>query len=452
LDPACGTGRFLVSALERIIANSPPEDLKKNVEMLQGWDIDEVALQTCREILDKKLAPTGIQANWQLKVMDSLEEGRQEAYQNAFDCIVANPPYIRIQHLPENKRNFIQENYRFCSKGSTDVFIAFFELSLGLLAPKGQAGFITPNSFLYSETARALRNHFSAQQILRQITNYAEQAVFKGVGTYSAITIFGKEKQASFTYQKANSLQQFQKERVFFSDLQEANVWRLGLRKNSFSQGVALKEIADIRVGLTTLQDRSFIFKGKPLNAEQVEVATPMGSIPLEKAILKNIIKASKPSRYTDYLLFPYQIKEDKAHILPEDVLQDKFPRAYQYLCQMKAQLDKRDNGKSNRVAWYAFGRHQSLATGFGPKIFFSPMNKAPNFIYSDRAKTTIYSGYFIKLKETPSAARYQNLLKQLNSQKMADYVAASSRDFRGGWKAYSKRVIEDFIIDPKLL
>jgi len=70
-----------------------------------------------------------------------------------FDLIVCNPPYIRIQSLKETERKFIQRYYEFCKTGSTDVYIAFFELAYRLLSSDGVAGFITPNTFFYTETA-----------------------------------------------------------------------------------------------------------------------------------------------------------------------------------------------------------------------------------------------------------------------------------------------------------
>ena len=115
---------------------------------------------------------------------------------------------------------------------------------------------------------------------------------------------------------------------------------------------------------------------------------------------------------------------------------------AYQYLLSVKDYLDKRDNGKPNKVAWHAFGRSQGLDTSFGNKILFSPMNKKPNFIYHINEEATFYSGYCIKYD-----GDYKKLLKQLNSERMEEFIRISSRDFRGGWKAYNKKIVQEFMI-----
>lgn len=70
-------------------------------------------------------------------------------------------------------------------------------------------------------------------------------------------------------------------------------------------------------------------------------------------------------------------------------------------------------------------------------------MNKKPHFILYENEDCTLYSGYYIKYY-----GDYNYLLEQLNSERMQKFIEISSRDFRGGWKAYNKKIIEEFVID----
>jgi hypothetical protein len=70
-------------------------------------------------------------------------------------------------------------------------------------------------------------------------------------------------------------------------------------------------------------------------------------------------------------------------------------------------------------------------------------MNIKPNFIYYENEECSLYSGYCIKYN-----GNIDLLLTQLNSERMQEFINNSSRDFRGGWKAYNKKVIENFIIE----
>jgi len=448
LDPACGDGRFLCEVAERIIKFSSENKLKENLEKIQGWDIDKVALEDARKNLNKFIEDFKFKINWKLIQKDTLKEKTAEQ----FDFIIGNPPYIRIQHLEKKQREYIQENYNFCRKGSTDIYIAFFESAYKLLNENGICGFITPNTYFNTETGKELRRFFETEKNIIQITNYGAIQLFENATTYSAITIFSKQKHNTFLYQKADSKNNFSERKIQFSELTKLNFWQLSVNKASKETGKRLGDICDIHVGITTLADRAYIFEIIEQNGKIVTVSTKLkGKVEIEKQILKPIIKASLLANSNDkqnrVILFPYKINNGKNVIIKEQELIRNYPLAHKYLLSVKDVLDKRDNGKLNKVAWYAFGRTQSLNSSFGNKILFSPMNKKPNFILSEDEKSTFYSGYCIKY-----SGNYKKLLKQLNSKRTEEFINISSRDFRGGWKAYNKKILQELILKTELL
>lgn len=449
LDPSCGDGRFLTVIAEKIIHYSPKEKLTENLEKIHGWDIDQETVKCCIENLNKLVAPFNIQVNWNIHVCNSLKK-ITDYTASKFDFIVGNPPYIRIQHLEKTEREFIQKFYRFCKSGSTDAYIAFYELCDFLLDKEGVCGLITPNTYFYNETAKFMRAYFAHQQSIVKITNYADIQVFENATTYSAITIFGKQRNENFILEQAKNLTEFDTRTVSFDEIADKKVWQLSITPSIHKKGIKLKDICKIHVGITTLCDKAYIFSIQDIANEPDFVLAKTyfkGLVKLERKILKPIIKASKLKSSTDniteYILFPYEKTGGKHTIISEETLKNKFPLAYNYLLSIKNELDKRDNGKPNPVAWYAFGRSQGLDTSFGKKILFSPMNHKPNFVLIENEESTFYSGYCIKYD-----GDYSLLLKELNSQRLADFIAISSRDFRGGWKAYNKKILEDFIIE----
>jgi predicted RNA methylase len=451
LDPSCGDGRFLTVVAEKIIELSPKEHLQENLEKIYGWDIDGQAVVYCLENLNALIQPLGIQVNWNIKVCNSLQK-IVEPDAPKFDFIVGNPPYIRIQHLEESERTFIQKSYKFCKSGSTDTYIAFYELCYALLATHGICGLITPNTFFYSETGKLMRTYFAQKQHIVQLTNYGDIQLFENATTYSAIAIFKKQMCEDFVFEQAITTTTFESRKVNFQEIKNQKIWQLSITPNIVESGIKLKDICKIHVGITTLCDKAYIFSIQDIENESEYVfaqTSLQGSVKLERAILKPIIKASKLKKGTDevkdYVLFPYQKQSNKHKIIPEERLKQDFPLAYEYLTNIKPTLDKRDNGKPNAVAWYAFGRSQGLDTSFGKKILFSPMNNKPNFILVENPEVTFYSGYCIKYN-----GDYEFLLSHLNSQRLADFIAVSSRDFRGGWKAYNKKALEDFTIESQ--
>ena len=84
LDPACGDGRWLAAVGLRI----------PNARLI-GWDLDPEALAAAESVL----AGAGVQA--ELVCRDALAgQARPVA-----DLVVGNPPYIRPQNLPREKRH-----------------------------------------------------------------------------------------------------------------------------------------------------------------------------------------------------------------------------------------------------------------------------------------------------------------------------------------------------------
>jgi len=284
---------------------------------------------------------------------------------------------------------------------------------------------------------------------IKQITNYGHIQIFENATTYSAITVFNKKKNNNILYQKAIQKDKFEEMLINVEDLKEKKIWQFSNDNKNRKQKNILKlnDICEIHVGISTLMDKAYIFSIEVVDEKYVKAYTKLrGTVLIEKNILKPIIKGSKLKSSKDpikeYILFPYQKINGKYRIIDENELRKEYPNAYNYLLSIKEELSKRDNGKPI-VPWYGFGRTQSLDTSFGKKIIFAPMNKEPNFILYENEECTIYSGYFIKYE-----GDYECLLKILNSKKMKDYIENSSRSFKNGWKAYNKKVLEEFIIE----
>lgn len=455
LDPACGDGRFLCEIVERIIKASPKDQLKKNLSFVYGWEIQKEALDQCRRNLDKLVKPFGFKIGWHLELGDALlhiEDNRSLfGEKKNYDFIVGNPPYIRIQHLDEKTRSYIQSNYALCETGSTDIYVAFFELAISLLSKNGTCGYITPNTYLFTTTARSLREHFQKKKTLIELVNYGAIQLFDDATTYSAITIFGSTQRTHFKFSKAESKDKFDSVRIPFTDLPNTGEsWKLdgrnGVIQSNPNGSLPLGDVCDIRVGLATLCDKAYIFKvseGKP--GTSIAHTKLCGDIEIESELLLPVIKCSTAKdcrKLPEFkILFPYRKDASQKYvIIPESELSKKWPKAYNYLVKVRPELDKRDNGRPNDIAWYAFGRSQALDICQGKKIVFSPMNSRPLFLVSPHEECFVYSGYFIKY-----GGDHEALAAELNSERMVKFINTAGKDMLGGWKGYSKKTIESF-------
>lgn len=435
LDPSCGDGQFLLEILKRIIKNNPKENVVSFLVGIHGWDIDNKAVESCINRLDAYLKENNIEwsGQWNIKCINALTANKEYK----FDIIVGNPPYIRIKHLDTDTRAILRESYSFCKKGATDIYYAFFQIAVTLLKPNGICGFITPSSWLTTETGKTLRYYFKTKQNIVKIINHGGIQQFDKASTRTATTIFTNSKNESFHYIEFNTYRDELVDKIVaYNDLQDC-AWRLS-GEQSIQSTLVLKDICTISVGLATLCDKVFVIEYLEEKEDTYKVNTKLsGIIEIEKGVVKKIIKGSKPEKKL-LIFFPY-IKDHRNKYIPmnEDYLKTNFPMGYEYIKSHKEILDKRSSGAP---VWFAFGRTQAIDTGFSQKIFFSPITKDLKFNLSYDTEATFYSGYAIQSKYD-----LQRLLELLNSKTMETYIKTNSADMGDGWLTCSKKLLEQF-------
>ncbi|PKM93054.1 MAG: N-6 DNA methylase, partial [Elusimicrobia bacterium HGW-Elusimicrobia-4] len=458
VDPACGDGNFLIFIVERFLSDCKKNKLsnKKVKELVQnniyGFDIDKLALDKCKNNLNEIADSYGLSdIKWNLWHIDILNKDRIKKYFHYFDYVVGNPPYIRIQHLGQERRAKVQSDWSFCKNGSTDIYIAFFELGLSLLNPAGKIGYITPNTFFKTDTAMAIRYYLMDKKYVKEIINFNHHQIFDNATTYSAITILDKNwNKEKFSYYEGN------KEKIEFID--ELNLTNIDYQKWTFAsnevlekirnievRGIPLGKIAKIHVGITTLADDFYIFKDPIFEKDKATIKLKDGrEFTVEKSILKPIIKASvlksPEEKQNRHVIFPYKKINGKHAIIPEAELKKEYPDTYKYFLAIKDRLFLRDKGKPNSVSWYAFGRSQGLDTSFGKKILVSPLSLKPNFIVWEKEEYTFFAGYCIKFD-----GDLYRLVEKLNSDDMEFYIKYVGRDYQNGYKSYAKSSISNF-------
>ncbi len=210
LDPACGSGAFLIEAFDQLHAayqasNDRLEELRGYRSLfdldsqillnnLFGVDLNEEAVEICKLSLWIKTAQRG-------KVLTdlahSIRVGNSVVNDTAvdvkafdwraafpeifaaggFDVIVANPPYIRQEWLAPYKPHWEQ---RFKSyHGVSDIFTYFYELAVELLREGGRVGFITSGSWVRGNFGAPLRKFLAEQTRIESLIDFGEYQPFE---------------------------------------------------------------------------------------------------------------------------------------------------------------------------------------------------------------------------------------------------------------------------------
>ncbi len=234
LDPACGSGGFLMKAYDRLRdvyrregwaeENIHSEILSKN---LYGIDINPFASQlTVMNLFLKDLDHPTSHIN--IAEGDSLErlensfdfdyfekESPLNKVTNSnkrfshgmilkrtpFDIVVGNPPYISFgvrgsRDLARRKRsllNLLREKYPNSAEYKISIYAIFLQRGIELLKPGGKLGFIIPDSFLLGRYFSKLRRYILNNCAIEEVVLFLKDFWKYGIVGRPVIIILRKE-------------------------------------------------------------------------------------------------------------------------------------------------------------------------------------------------------------------------------------------------------------------
>jgi type I restriction-modification system DNA methylase subunit len=428
VDPACGSGSFLIRAYDELLSYHAAA-IGKPVSELDQWDrlpvlnrnifgvdLDGQALEIARlNLLLRSLARREILPSLadNIRRGNSLVSGAKTELEKCFgkswkekrpfdwqyefapavqagdfDVVIGNPPYIRIQTLPRDEADYYRDHFASAS-GSFDIYILFLEKGIELLKPGGRLGFICSSKFLKSQYGAGILQLIKKNCTVENIVDLSAQTVFAEATTYPAIVVLKKESSSASLYyvsvpqgvtdSPVTSALDLEGLPAVVTDQESTTkrMWPPLAKGNTLWEKLTantepLGKMADrIFQGLITSADKVYIFKklgaaGPGLVRVRSQATGKVYE--LEAELLKPFLTGKNISRYlspmpTDLLLFPYQVCDWEASLIPKSEFAAKYPRVWEYLnlSSNKSVLEAREGGKFKGESWYRFGRTQNL-------------------------------------------------------------------------------------------
>jgi hypothetical protein len=216
LEPSSGEGAFLIPAVERLLTSlklhlgfsklSQDEAayslLKDSIRSIEVNDEKHTILYTKLERLLQKNGASFILVK---RLLDKWLVKADFLYWNQpvekrFDFIVGNPPYIRIENINENDsikyRNIYKTLY-----DRADIYVAFIEHGLEMLANKGRLGFICTDRFTKNRYGKEIRRLINDNyNVVHFLDIHNSQPFIDDVSAYPCIfTIENSDKSVSRT-------------------------------------------------------------------------------------------------------------------------------------------------------------------------------------------------------------------------------------------------------------
>jgi hypothetical protein len=217
LDPACGSGVFLVRSFQRLCEQWRATRTSRTIRWdsllailhrVHGWDVNgsavRVAVFSLYVALLEEVSPPDIRRlldrgrilpelwNKTLVNRDFFEASEEE---NRFDVVVGNPPWT-------SRRGANRSSVRWCKKnqlpmpGGEDAW-AFAWKALRHISDEGVIALLIPAmGFLHNHAANAVaaRNRFIRESRVRRIINFADLRfqLFEGAIRPAALILFGR--------------------------------------------------------------------------------------------------------------------------------------------------------------------------------------------------------------------------------------------------------------------
>ncbi len=494
LDPACGSGAFLVKAVDVVISifneiqnfkeqqgnyiiskktkfesgivKQSTFDKEHEIDIarrkfiksnIYGVDLNPESVEITKLSLFLKIASKNKQL---ISLSDTILEGNsiinddtldQKSFDwetkfaeilhpeigEKFDIVIGNPPYVRQERLSDFKP-YLSKNYTSYS-GTADLYVYFLEKGLKNLKNDGYFGVIVSNKWSKATYGKNIRTILKNYKILEFI-DFGDLPVFTDATTYPCILLIKKSS-------PTNNL-------IFVSKpdtLEKDNVHKMIQQKR-------------YHIPQSSLTSEAWAFQNT--NYKKINDKIKQSGIPLENYCKEKInrglltgldnvfvingerkIELEKESTSSSKLIKPYLIgKQIKRYFYDWDDTNillikkgekiERFPAIQNYLKQFKKELEARwDKGD-----WFSLRTCAFYDDFSKPKIIFSHFAKRPQFTYDDKNYYINAKGYIL-----PSNDKY--LLGILNSSVISFFARSICPFVRGEYYEFNKQFVNQFPI-----
>ena len=451
LEPSCGDGAFLAAAVTRLLSS----ELTHRGHIDWGDESIGQAITACdvnsgfvaearRHVTDQLIGagcPTAraeaLAERW-VEHADFLLTMRS----NRFDYVVGNPPYVRIEELPERVLRRYRETFATCADRA-DLYVAFFEQGLRLLSERGALAFICANRFAKNLYGRGLRELIARQFHVRYYINLEHTQPFvTEVSAYPCITVIDRDRGQPTRAASLDNLEPGTLARIIGDDhfmaafpswYQDDAPW-VATDQKAYLQHMDLArrhplledsaENTRAGIGVATGIDEVYVL---PIRQDAIEAEC---QLPL---LMAKDITPSRLSWSGSYLANPFE-NNDAGEL--RDLT--SFPGLASYFERHRVSLEKRHTAKKNPQRWYRTIDKVTHSLAARPKLVIPDIQNGGVVGFDVGNYYPHHNVYWI----TSDGWNLQALQALLRSSLVLEQVRANSVQMRGGAFRYQTQVL----------
>lgn len=416
VEPAAGDGAFLGPMIERLLSSC--RRLERPLSACRGsliaYELDEESANRARTLASRILTGHGVEPMLAEELASSWVRAGDylfDATSITADFVIGNPPYVRLEDIPEETASFYRAAYP-TMRGRADLYVAFFEAALRQLREGGVCAFICADRWMRNQYGAELRElvttGFGVELVIEM---HNADAFHEEVDAYPAVTVIRRQRQRAAVVASAGP-QVDGNPRALAAALQATargerpaapnglrmalvNKWfkgsdpwpchspeQLALLRQIEDRFPALEKYAKVGIGVATGNDSVFITKDTSL----VEPSR------LLKLAIVNDICTGSMQWSGHYLVDPWNGEGL--------VTLDNYPKLRSYFDKHAVALKKRHTAAKNLGGWYKTIDRVSHGLTTKPKLYIADIKNVLDPVLDTGETYPHHNLYFIQSDE----------------------------------------------------
>lgn len=497
IDFACGSGSFLVAAMDALLKRLKVEDPRRDWGRdlidggyINGVDFDEKAVTVARLNLWNRLAeePNPLPLPNLSRVIVQGNGLDVETWSNLpkqYDIVLGNPPFLATSRV--SNRETLEQKFE-TAKGRYDFSYLFVEQAIAVTAPSGSIGMVVPNRLFRNANGGAIRSHLTSRMDLLTVVDFGSNEVFQGASAYIGCIVARHQRLLSppVTTVQVVDVRKLPEQFIaaFLLDAEQgapsseirvynashprgAGAWSLLSSEEKLAQvqladgSIRLNEIAGIFQGIRTGANDIFILTINSVDERfGASVTNGLGdSAILEMGLLEPVVFGTEVRRFekveaSKFLLYTYE----DGIALSEAEIERQYPLTLRYLMTYRDILSARTSIGASGLRWFELVRRRDTEWLRKPKLLIRDLAPETAFAVDDDGGIFIVGGTAVVPE---SEELLYPLMAYLNSRSVNSLIRRITPQFRGGFQKFEpqhlqqipilRQVVEDPVLSERL-